>query len=90
MFKCKNKFEVILVGVFADGLDRRWLGRKIDRQFVKDILKVHEMNGLNVAGEGGEFESFVVNCPLFKKKLKVSDGKISGEGNSFRMEVKIG
>ena len=86
----KNKFEVILVGVFADGLDKKWLGRKIDRKFINDIKKISSKNGINVAGEGGEFESFVINCPLFRKKLKASEGKVDGNGNSWRMEVKIG
>lgn len=86
----KNKFEVILVGVFAYPFDEKWLGRKIDRKFINEIKNLQDKYQINLAGEGGEFESFVVNCPLFKKKLKVSDGKISGEGNSWKMEVKIG
>jgi ABC transporter with metal-binding/Fe-S-binding domain ATP-binding protein len=85
----KNKFEAILVGVFADGLDEKWLGRKIDRKFINEIKKINAMNGINVAGEGGEFESFVVNCPLFKRKLNVANGEIIGEGNSFKMEINI-
>tara|TARA_Y100000310_G_C20590602_1_gene767791 strand:+ start:392 stop:1072 length:681 start_codon:yes stop_codon:yes gene_type:complete len=85
----KNRFEVIIVGVFADGLDRDWLGRKIDMKFIRDINKLNDKNGINVAGEGGEFESFVVNCPLFRKKLRVVDGKVSGSGNSWKMEIKI-
>jgi asparagine synthase (glutamine-hydrolysing) len=85
----KNKFEVIIVGVFADGLNADWLGRKLNRKFINDILKIREKNGINVAGEGGEFESFVVNCPLFQKRLKVVNGKKVGSGNSWRMEVKI-
>lgn len=85
----KNKFEVIIVGVFAYPFDGKWLGRKIDRKFINEIKKLEEKYKINVAGEGGEFESFVVNCPLFKKKLKVSDGKKVGEKNSWRMEVKI-
>ena len=85
----KNKFEIIIVGVFADGLDKSWLGRKIDNKFIKEIVELNKENGINVAGEGGEFESFVVNCPLFKKRLNVSNGEISGEKNSLRMEVDI-
>ena len=27
--------------------------------------------GLHVAGEGGEYESFVVNCPLYKKEFEI-------------------
>ena len=86
----QNGFEVVIVGVFADGLDEKWLGRKIDRKFIRDIVALSEKNGISISGEGGEFESFVVNCSLFKKKLKVSDGKVSGKGNSWRMEVNVG
>ena len=85
----KNKFEVIVVGVFAYPFDEKWLGRKIDIKFINEIKKLQEKYKINVAGEGGEFESFVINCPLFKKKLKVNGGKISGEGNSWRMDIKL-
>ena len=85
----KNKFEVIIVGVFAEGLDKSWLGRKLDKKFINEIKKISEKNGLNVAGEGGEFESFVTNCSLFKRKLNVIGGEISGERNSLRMEVEL-
>lgn len=67
----KDKFEVVVVKVAADGLDEGWIGRKIDRNFLKDIKKLNEGNGIHMAGEGGEFESFVLNCPLFKKRLKI-------------------
>jgi diphthine-ammonia ligase len=85
----KNKFEVIVVGVFADGLDKSWLGKKIDRKFVSEIKEMNERFGIHVGGEGGEIESFVVNCPLFKRRLKVYSGEISGKGNSWKMEVKV-
>ena len=35
----KNKFEVIITGVFAYPFDEKWLGRKIDRKFIEDIMK---------------------------------------------------
>ncbi len=45
---------------------------------------------IHPAGEGGEFETFVLNCPLFKKSLKVKSFKDFKEGeNSFRREVII-
>lgn len=85
----KNKFEIIVVGVFAYPLDKKWLGRKVDRKFIKEIIKLNEKYKINMAGEGGEFESFVINCPLFKRKLKIVDKSIDGKGNSWRMEVKV-
>ena len=86
----KNGFEVIIVGVFAYPFNEKWLGRKIDIKFINEIKKLQEKYKINVAGEGGEFESFVLNCSLFKKKLMIKDKKINGSKNSWRMDVKLG
>ena len=86
----KNKFEVIIVGVFAYPLDEKWLGRKIDKKFIEEMKKLNEKYKINPAGEGGEFETFVLDCPLFKRKLEVTDWKDFGEGNSWRREVELG
>lgn len=83
----KNKFEVIIVGVFAYPLDKTWIGRKIDAQYIEDVKKMQQQYKVNPAGEGGEFESLVVNCPLFKKKLEFSIKKITGEDNSWVAEL---
>ena len=45
--------------------------------------------GINPAGEGGEFESFVLNCQLFKKPLKIKEIDLSGEGNAWRAKIKL-
>lgn len=80
----KSKFEVILSGVAASPFDQKWIGRKIDNKFIEKIKELKEKYKINPAGEGGEFESFVTNCPLFKYPLKIKDIEISGEGNSWR------
>jgi len=85
----KNKFKVIITGVSAYPLDKSWLGKEINKRFIEEIRELHEKYKVNPAGEGGEFETFVLNCPLFKKELKVSDKKIHGEKNSWRMEVEV-
>ena len=85
----KNKFEVIIVGVFAYPLDNSWLGRKIDNSFIEETRKLQEKYKINPAGEGGEFESFVLNCPLFKKKLEVKSFSDFGSKNSWSRELEI-
>ena len=65
----KNKFDVIITRVAAHGLDESWVGRKIDKKFIKEISELNKKYQLNPAGEGGEFETLVVNCPMFKSKL---------------------
>ncbi len=83
----KNKFEVIIVGVAAYPLDEKWLGRRVDNNFIKDISELNRKYKINVVGEGGEFESLVVNCPLFKKKIIIKEKRILGHGNNWKMEI---
>lgn len=82
----KNNFEVILSGVAAYPFDKGWVGKKIDKSFIEEIVKLNEKFGVNLAGEGGEFESLVINGPIFKKKLEVKLKKVVGEGNEWRGE----
>ncbi len=85
----KNKFEVIITGVFAYPFDKKWLGKKIDLEFFNEMKKLNKRYKVNPAGEGGEYESFVLDCSLFKKGLKVKDYKDYGEGNSWRREIEV-
>lgn len=62
-------FEIVVVGVFAEGFGESWLGRIIDEQFIDEIVKLHKKHGVNAAGEGGELETLVIDGPLYKKKL---------------------
>ena len=70
-----KNFNVIIVGIAADGLKKDILGMRIGITFMD------KMRSLNVSpiGEGGEFESFVVNCPLFKKKIDILEHEINME-----------
>ena len=85
----KNKFEVIIIGVFAYPLDNSWLGRPVDNKFIEEVQILSKKYKIHPAGEGGEFETFVLDCPLFKKSLNIVDSKISGEKNSWSMEIEV-
>ena len=84
-----EKFKVILTGVFAFPLNNSWLGLEINENFIKDIIKLFKKYKINPAGEGGEYETFVVNCPLFSRKLIIIDSQISGKNNSWKMEIEV-
>ncbi|MCX6750555.1 MAG: diphthine--ammonia ligase [Candidatus Pacearchaeota archaeon] len=86
----KNGFKVIITGVFAYPLNQSWLGRLIDKKFIDEIQILNTKYKIHSAGEGGEFETFVLDCPLFKKPLKIESYKDFKEGeNSWRREIEV-
>lgn len=62
----KNGFKFIFTKVAAEGLNNSWLNREITEKDIDELIKLNKKYGVNVAGEGGEFETLVINCPLFK------------------------
>ena len=67
-----NKIESIITGVAAEPFDDSWLGRQIDADCINDLVALKASHRINPAGEGGEIESFVINAPLFTKKIVLS------------------
>jgi diphthine-ammonia ligase len=66
-------FRIIIVGAFAAGFDETWLGRTINKQTIDDLVSLHEKYKINIAGEGGEYESLVLSGPLFSQKLIIDE-----------------
>lgn len=72
----KEGFKFILSSIAADGLDKSWLGREITSKDVDRLVELNKKIGINIAFEGGEAESLVIDCPLFKKKIELINSKI--------------
>ena len=71
-------FEAVVVTTKADILGPEWLGRKIDKNFIKD-LKIFEK--IDLCGEMGEYHTLVTNGPIFKKPIKIKNvEKIEKDG----------
>ena len=61
--------------ISAYGLDEKWLGRKIDEKCIDDLIRLNEKVGINLAFEGGEAETLVLDGPIFKKRVKILKDK---------------
>jgi diphthine-ammonia ligase len=59
--------------VAAEGLGKEWLGRPLDEASSRDLASLHRRTKLNPAGEGGEYETFVEDAPLFSARIMVLD-----------------
>jgi ABC transporter with metal-binding/Fe-S-binding domain ATP-binding protein len=64
-------FEIIVTACNALGLDEKWLGRRLGRAELDELVGLRERYGLNVAFEGGEAETLVLGAPHFNGRLSV-------------------
>jgi ABC transporter with metal-binding/Fe-S-binding domain ATP-binding protein len=66
-----EKFDIIISAVAAYPFDERWLGRRIDKKAVAELKVMQNKYHINPAGEGGEYESLVLNAPFFRKNIEI-------------------
>ena len=80
-------FRIIMVGVYADGLGKEWLGRELDSAALKELKKISEKNRMNISGEGGEFETLVLDGPNFAKRVEIVESEKTWGGSRGEMRV---
>jgi diphthamide synthase (EF-2-diphthine--ammonia ligase) len=73
--------------VSSDGLDDSWLGKKINENDLDELLTLQKKFSFNLNFEGGEAETFVINCPLFEKPLLIQDSITEWDGYRGRFEI---
>ncbi|KAM8834248.1 diphthine--ammonia ligase [Synchiropus picturatus] len=63
--------HAILIKVAAFGLDpEKHLGKSLS-EMQSHLLQLSQKFGVHICGEGGEYETLTLDCPLFKKKLVI-------------------
>jgi ABC transporter with metal-binding/Fe-S-binding domain ATP-binding protein len=73
-------FEIIFTAVAAEGFGQEWLGRKLDAQAIADLKRLGEKFGVHMGGEGGEYETFVLDAPMFRKRITILRAHKQWEG----------
>jgi ABC transporter with metal-binding/Fe-S-binding domain ATP-binding protein len=81
-------FRVMFVGVYAEGLGMDWLGRELDADALLELEAIAQKYGINVSGEGGEYETLVVDGPNFSKRLEILESQVQWESMSGTLYVK--
>ena len=84
----KSGFRIMISGVFAYPLGKEWLGREMDRKMIAELAELQERYKINPSGEGGEIETTVLDCPLFRKRLKILEAERVWKGDSGIYAVK--
>jgi ABC transporter with metal-binding/Fe-S-binding domain ATP-binding protein len=82
-----SNFVFIMITVSSDGLDDTWLGKEITKSDIDTLKNLSEKFGFNLNFEGGEAETFVVNCPLYESSIKINQAKKIWDGYRGRFEI---
>ncbi|KAJ2720256.1 hypothetical protein GGI07_004728 [Coemansia sp. Benny D115] len=64
--------EAVLIKVAASGLKRQHLGKTL-AEMEPVLLELESRMGIHVCGEGGEFETFTLDCPLYKRRIVLDE-----------------
>jgi diphthine-ammonia ligase len=83
----KFGFRVILTAVAAKGLDESWLGREMTEREWSKLERLSKIHGIHLTGEGGEYESFVLDAPHFSKTIEIQRSRNEWLGDSGRMII---
>ncbi len=77
-----------LVRLAAEPLPDEWLGRRLDGALLAELEhRSRTQRRLSVAGEGGEFETLVVDAPFFRARIAVDRHRVERRGSSVQLVV---
>ena len=82
-----NNFTIQIIGVSAMGLDASWLGTNITPINLQNLILLSKKYGFNISFEGGEAETLVLDCPLFRKRLEIRKSKTKWDGQRGIVEI---
>ncbi len=77
-------FEIIFVSLTAMGLNKDLLGKRITRKSLENLQKLKKHTNISLIGEGGEFETFVLDAPFYPARIDILQSKI--HWNKYREE----
>ncbi len=83
----ESNYNFIITSVSSGGLDDTWLGKSISKSDIAKLKQLSEKFGFNLNFEGGEAETFVINCPLFSNPIIIKESRKEWDGYRGRFEI---
>ncbi len=80
--------DIRLVHLAAEPLTPDLLGRRFDRALVHELERLgRARRPVHIAGEGGEFETLVVDAPFFRERIALEETRAVLTPTTSRLEV---
>ena len=82
-----DNFKIIICSTTTEGLDNNWLGKQITYDNLQNLENLSKKFHFNLNFEGGEAETFVIDCPMFQKSVKIIKSQKIWDGYRGRFEI---
>jgi ABC transporter with metal-binding/Fe-S-binding domain ATP-binding protein len=80
-----ERMEAIIIVTAAEGLDEQFLGARFDDDLIRRLRKVAALHRINIAGEGGEYESLTLNAPFYSRPITYTSCEIRSSPGRHEM-----
>jgi diphthine-ammonia ligase len=82
-------FQTIIIEVDVSmGSRKSWIGKKLDKAVIQEMEELEKEQKINPSGELGAYHTFVLDCPLYKKKINILDSEIFWENSKGYFVIK--
>ncbi|HLN45412.1 MAG TPA: diphthine--ammonia ligase [Candidatus Sulfotelmatobacter sp.] len=82
-------FRMLVIEVDVSmGANKDWLGKEIDDSMLRELEKLKADRSINPIGEFGEYHTFVVDCPIYKKSINITKSKTVWKKSKGYFEIK--
>ena len=70
------RMDAMIIVTAAEGLDESFLGAHFNEELLSRLKRVAAARRINLAGEGGEYESLTLNAPFFSRPITYTTREI--------------
>lgn len=78
-------FTAVLVSGMKEHVEREWIGRKLDREFV-EYMKGR--SGADPCGERGEYHTFVTGGPIFGGRIEITEKEVVERDGFWLLDIR--
>ena len=83
-----ERLDARIIVTAAEGLDASFLGARFDDALIHRLKRIAATRRINIAGEGGEYESITLNAPFFSCPVTYTTAEVRSEND--RHELVLG
>ncbi|MFA4861386.1 diphthine--ammonia ligase [Methanoregula sp.] len=71
-----ERLDAMIIVTAAEGLGADFLGARFDAALIDRLKRVAASHRINIAGEGGEYESLALNAPFYSRPITYTTSEI--------------